>query len=249
MEVQSDKKYILLFEDQPGDVQMISRLLEKMDDYQYEITNFSSISKALKALDSIQFDVILLDLCLDDSTGLDTFVKVNKNFPKTPIIILTGLDDTKLGIEAVYQGAQDYLVKKNISKNLLNKSIQYSIERKKNEIKLKVQAQELKEANHCLQQNYHDLLEVKKKLEEQIKLSDKKRIDLVSKISEISLKSADMAQGRAELLQRYQTLETENSTLRQQLIDYFKILKETNQEVDFLLEKQKLQTEESPEYE
>ena len=77
------------------------------------------------------FDVILLDLSLPDSFGLDTVRKVITNFPEIAVIVLTGLQDEETAIQSVRYGAQDYLEKQLLSPGMLSKSIIYAFERKK----------------------------------------------------------------------------------------------------------------------
>lgn len=74
-------------------------------------------------------DVILLDLSLPDSQGLDTFIRMHTKAPEVPIVVLTGLDDETISVQAMQAGAQDYLIKGQVDSNLLVRSIRYSIER------------------------------------------------------------------------------------------------------------------------
>ncbi|HIE43503.1 MAG TPA: hybrid sensor histidine kinase/response regulator, partial [Candidatus Omnitrophica bacterium] len=88
------------------------------------------LSKSLSRLAKGGIDVILLDLSLPDSQGLETFIEVYSKAPQVPIIVLSGLDDESLAVKAVGKGAQDYLVKGRVDSNLLVRSIRYAIERK-----------------------------------------------------------------------------------------------------------------------
>ena len=132
-----DKKVeILLFEDNPGDANLIGELLENFVDFPFELTNVETLNEGLNLLKERPFDVILSDLGLPDSNGVDTFLDIHVRNSRIPIIILTGMDDEKIGIEAVKKGAQDYLVKGQVDGRLLDRSIRYSIERKKAEDKI-----------------------------------------------------------------------------------------------------------------
>lgn len=132
-----DKKVeILLFEDNPGDANLIEEMLEEFADFPYELKNVETLEEGLKSLKEHQFDVILSDLRLPDSDGIETFLNIHAINSQTPIIILTGINDEKTGIDAVKKGAQDYLVKGQVDGRLLNRSIRYSIERKRAEEKL-----------------------------------------------------------------------------------------------------------------
>lgn len=129
---------ILLFEDNPGDTGLIEFMLEESTDFSYELKNVETLNEGLELLKYHSFDVILLDLGLPDSDGIETFIEVNRKCHETPIIILTGLTDERTGINAVKMGAQDYLVKGQVESKLLERSIKYSIERKKAEEKIQI---------------------------------------------------------------------------------------------------------------
>jgi len=129
---------ILLFEDNPGDTGLIEFMLEESTDFSYELKNVETLNEGLELLKYHSFDVILLDLGLPDSDGIETFIEVNRKCHETPIIILTGLTDERTGINAVKKGAQDYLVKGQVESKLLERSIKYSIERKKAEEKIQI---------------------------------------------------------------------------------------------------------------
>ena len=89
-----------------------------------------SIQQACDIIEKHNIHLVLLDLSLPDSSGLDTFMVIRQLTDKIPVIILTGISDANLALEAIKNGAQDYLIKGEFNKNLLFKSIQYSLERK-----------------------------------------------------------------------------------------------------------------------
>lgn len=153
---------ILLFEDNQGDAGLIEAMLEEFIDLS-ELKIVETLDEGLNLLKEHSFDVILLDLGLPDNNGIDTFIDVHKISPNIPIIILTGLNDEDMGIKAVKKGAQDYLVKGQVNDRLLERSIRYSIERKKAEDKLKATIDELKRSNKELRNfafiTSHDLQE------------------------------------------------------------------------------------------
>ncbi|MFA6924622.1 MAG: PAS domain S-box protein [Bacteroidales bacterium] len=121
---------ILLVEDNPGDVYIVKDLL-KSAETKYIVTHSSRLSDALQLLNKQEFDAILLDIGLPDSTGIETLRKIKSPKIKAPIIILTGFDDKDLAIESVKEGAQDYLVKNKLSSDNISRAINHSIERKK----------------------------------------------------------------------------------------------------------------------
>jgi len=137
---------ILLIEDNPGDARLIREMLADAAEAgqakpAFDLAWADRISTGLRHLDARQTDAVLLDLSLPDSHGLDTFIRVRAHAPWAPTIVLSGLDDASLAVEAVREGAQDYLVKGQVDGNLLVRSIRYAIERKRAEIELRAQKQ------------------------------------------------------------------------------------------------------------
>ncbi len=120
---------ILLIEDNPGDARLIKEYLGEMTGTTFELDVVGKLSEGLKHLDGK--DAVLLDLALPDSAGFDTFKKIHSQAPALPVIVLTGNDDDALAFKAVQEGAQDYLVKGQVSSQLLVRSIRYAIERKR----------------------------------------------------------------------------------------------------------------------
>jgi len=105
--------------------------------YKFELIYRETLIDGIQSLLENEFQVIILDLSLPDSYGLDTFTRMLDKAPKIPIIILTGTDDQELAVEAVKSGAQDYLVKNMVNSTLLEHSIYYAIERHRIKTKLK----------------------------------------------------------------------------------------------------------------
>ena len=141
---------VLIVEDDPSDAKLVrSTLSVSVQRYEAEVAD--CISTAIERLKASTFDVILLDMGLPDSQGIDTVSKVHNEYPDIPIVVLTGLDDDETGIRAVQIGAQDYLVKGSVSSNLMTKTIRYAIERKRTEDALKISLRQLKESEEKLQ--------------------------------------------------------------------------------------------------
>ena len=132
-----EKVKILLFEDNLGDTGLIEEMLEEFADFPYELKNVETLNEGLNLVKERPFDVILTDLGLPDSDGIDTFLDIHARNSRIPIIILTGLNDEKIGIDAVKKGAQDYLVKGQVDGRLLKRSIQYSLSAKRQKIKFR----------------------------------------------------------------------------------------------------------------
>ncbi len=145
---------ILLFEDNFGDANLIEEMLEEFSDFPYELINVKTLNEGLSLLKECLFDVILTDLGLPDSDGIDTFLDIHARNPRIPIIIFTASDNKKIGIDAVKKGAQDYLVKGQIDSRLLKRSIQYSIERKRiEEVLANIEIARKKEIHHRIKNN------------------------------------------------------------------------------------------------
>ena len=121
----------LLVEDNADDAFLIGGHLKRNTPVTCELTQVSSLQEALSEVAQKFFDVILLDLTLPDSQGLQTVDQVVAAAPDLPIVILTGLEDEKTWKEALRQGAQDYVSKHQLDGALLYRSMRYAIERKR----------------------------------------------------------------------------------------------------------------------
>ena len=121
---------VLLIEDNPGDARLIRELLAEAAIATFSLECVDRLSAGLKRLSEGGIDVILLDLGLPDSQGLDTFATIYDQVRHVPIVVLTGLDDETLAIQAMRAGVQDYLVKGQMDSNLLVHAVRYAIERK-----------------------------------------------------------------------------------------------------------------------
>ncbi len=124
---------VLLIEDNPGDARLIRETLAEVRAARFDLECVGRLSTGLECLTAGGVDVVLLDLGLPDSLGFDTFTRVHTRAPKVPILLLTGLDDEALGVKAVREGAQDYLVKGQVTGNLLVRTMKHAIERKRAE--------------------------------------------------------------------------------------------------------------------
>ena len=124
---------ILVIEDNPSDFYLLEQMLLSSRLKIDSIYNADRLSKAIEIINEKPIGLVLLDLSLPDSFGIDTFLAIKSVAQKIPVIILTGLSDSDVALEALKHNAQDYLVKGEFDTNLLIKSIEYSIERKKSE--------------------------------------------------------------------------------------------------------------------
>ncbi|MFH1936371.1 MAG: response regulator, partial [Bacteroidota bacterium] len=124
---------ILLIEDNTGDARLIQASLTGLSGKDFEIRCETSLAEGTDHLETNQVDVVLLDLGLPDSQGIDTVVHLIAANPAVPVIVLTGLNDETLGLEAVQKGAQDYLIKGEVDERILSRMVIYAIERKQAE--------------------------------------------------------------------------------------------------------------------
>ena len=136
---------VLLVEDDDGDALLTQELIREVSPEGFSVVHVSRLSDALSRLSEEVFDIVLLDLSLADTFGLDTVKQVSSAFPTLPIVILSGHMDEVLAIETVRHGAQDYMVKGLVNGHLLIRSIRYAIERK-------LMGQEMKEAKDRAEQ-------------------------------------------------------------------------------------------------
>lgn len=143
MTTDSTFESVLLIEDNPGDARLIEEILRERRDTPVEFAHEPSLDAGLEALSQLDPDVLLLDLRLPDSTGLDTLERVLERTDTVPVIVLTGMPEARLGMKAVSHGAQDYLVKDDVTPEILTRAIRYAIERKKTERELRTRTHEL----------------------------------------------------------------------------------------------------------
>ena len=120
------KIHILIVEDNVYIVQLLEGMLAA-DPSLFTISSAETIAKGIKCLHAEEIDLILLDLNLPDSSGLDTLENIQVSNPVVPIVILSGMDDNEIAIQAVERGAQDYLVKGRINCDLLYSSIHQAL--------------------------------------------------------------------------------------------------------------------------
>ena len=121
---------VLLVEDDPGDADYLEEILLAQEERPVNLNRVETLRGAIDyLLEAPETQVVLLDLGLPDSVGMDTFRKLIRQVPEVPVVVLTGLRDSAAAVEAVREGAQDYLVKGEISAGLLYRAMRYAVER------------------------------------------------------------------------------------------------------------------------
>jgi len=158
---------ILLIEDNPDDANLIKTLLTISGGNEFNIKHALCLTEGIKLLSTGNVGLILLDLWLPETQGLETLDRVHSIDPETPIVVLTAYEDEKSGVKSLQKGAQDYLVKGKIDENLLRRVIRYSLERQK-----------------ILKQLYRRINE-NKRIQEKLKKSEEKYRTIFENIQDI----------------------------------------------------------------
>jgi signal transduction histidine kinase len=159
VDVESSSIQILLIEDNPGDAVLIEHRLRSVRDTRFEVTRTDRLGEGLEHLAQHKTDVVLLDLNLPDSAGLETLSSVHSGWPDTAVVVLTGLEDRKLGALSIRQGAQDYLPKANVNADLLSRTITHAVERQRMLLDLK-EAEQVRRTLHAKQMVLEQMTEL-----------------------------------------------------------------------------------------
>jgi PleD family two-component response regulator len=131
---------LLLVEDNPGDAVLVREMLRTALEDQVELVHVEVLADARARVIEVEAACVLLDLSLPDAAGLEALTQMQAAAPDVPIVVLSGLDDENLALNAVQHGAQDYLIKGRVDDVLILRSIRYAIERKRAEVALAHQA-------------------------------------------------------------------------------------------------------------
>ncbi|MEO8340204.1 MAG: response regulator, partial [Nitrospirota bacterium] len=131
----------LLVEDNDVDAELTQNLLSEWSIEEFQITRAKTLGEGLAFLSRERFDAVLLDLSLPDAFGLPAVRQVHTTCPTIPVVVLSGVSDQSLALQAIQQGAQDYLVKGQGHPELLARAVRYAIERKRSEEHLTYLAQ------------------------------------------------------------------------------------------------------------
>lgn len=140
-----DPRTVLLIEDNDGDARLIQEMLRDSPGAGFQLERAERLTTGLERLTRDGVAVVLLDLSLPESQGLDSFRRVHQNAPDIPVVVLTGINDEELGNQAVQSGAQDYLIKGQVNSAVLRRALRYAIERSRIEKELRRRAEQLAE--------------------------------------------------------------------------------------------------------
>ena len=175
-----DKKLIkvLLVEDDAIDSQLVKQLLASCSQpVEFTAESVESLSEAIECIGGRNYDIVLLDLGLPDSSGVETVRKVSEINPHVPIIVLTGLHDEETGLLAIENGATDYLMKGPLLENILVRTVLYALERMKRD-KL------ILDTNRRLQETSQELLRAKQDLENKNEALEEAHKELESRVEQ-----------------------------------------------------------------
>ena len=147
---QSPIRRVLLIDDNPEDARLLREMLNEPGSHTTELTAVECMSDAEKHLAEHAVDIILLDLGLPDAQGLEAVRRARAAAPRVPLVVLTGLDDESLAVQALQEGAQDYLIKGQIETRGLLRALRYAIERKTMEEALFVEKERAQVTLNCI---------------------------------------------------------------------------------------------------
>src|SRR5580693_2512301 len=143
-------KQLLLIEDNAGDARLIREMFNEHGALDIELVRATTMSEAEAQLSQRTFDILLLDLGLPDSQGLDAVRRAHAAAPRVPLVVLTGMDDESLAAQALQVGAQDYLIKGQIETRGLLRALRYAVERKTMEEALFVEKERAQVTLNCI---------------------------------------------------------------------------------------------------
>ena len=194
---------VLLVEDNDEHVQFLTQLLSTTEGARYELSYATTLREGLAAAVAKSPDLVLLDLSLPDSDGLETFIQMMEQVREVPIVVLSGINDIALAVETVQLGAQDYLVKGHVDNDSLLRSLRYALERKR------IQAQ-LRRANEEMEKRVQErtaaLRDTNERLQEEI--AERKKAEEATLLSNRQLAAAlgKLKEAQEEVIQRERML-------------------------------------------
>jgi signal transduction histidine kinase len=203
---------VLLIEDNSAEARLLQEILKGDRSREFHLCHVKRLAEAVDRLRQDDFDVILLDLTLPDSQGLDSLDPLLEISPDLPIVVLTNTNDDRLALEAVRRGAQDYLIKREVTLELLSRSLCYAIERKQTEEALRAR-----------------VLESKTQLKKERELNQQKN-EFVSMLSHDFRNPLNKILLSAGLLE-----ESRDRLTKEQQVNYFRMIRSAIKDMDQLL--------------
>ena len=194
-----DTVHILLIEDNDEQVVFLRRMLAESEAGDFELHVAGTLEMGLARLKDGGIHLILLDLTLPDSDGLETFLRVIEAEPHLPLVVLSGMADVDLAIEIVQLGAQDYLVKGHVDNHLLVRSLQYAIERKRIQLQIKRASDQLE---FRVRERTDALLQMNAKLQQEIAVRRAAEDGLTESNHQLAEAMEVMKASQPEIIQR-----------------------------------------------
>ncbi|HEY3901985.1 MAG TPA: response regulator [Chthoniobacter sp.] len=190
---------VLLIEDSEDHVQFLRQLLANPEGSHFELQAANGLADGIARVKEGGIQLILLDLTLPDSDGLETFIRVIEAAPDIPLVVLSGITDVALAVETVQLGAQDYLVKGHVDNHLLVRSMQYAIERKRAQLQLK-RANDTLEAR--VQERTDELVQSNANLQQEIADRGRAEEALLESNRQLSTALGQLRATQHEIIQR-----------------------------------------------
>ncbi len=164
VETYSTDQKILLIEDNPGDRRLIQEMLNDITSFKYKLVTAENLKDGCELISQNAFILILLDLNLPDSIGKNTFDAILHQTRKTPVVLVSGMHNVELSLSLIKEGAQDYITKTDLNSNMLARTIEFAIERKKLLCLLEEKTNELEQLNSYFVNRELRMTELKKEI-------------------------------------------------------------------------------------
>ncbi|HBB33855.1 MAG TPA: hybrid sensor histidine kinase/response regulator [Cyanobacteria bacterium UBA8803] len=191
---------ILLVEDNIADADLLQEILAAADTTQWSLVHVQLFQEAISTLSAAPFDVILLDLSLPDKQGLSTVAQTHETVPDLPIVVLTGLNDKVTAMEALRQGAQDYLIKGKIDTELLIRAIFHAIERAQTQKKLRQSEEQLQRLNEELEHRVAEQVEELKQKNQYLQREIAQRQHLEEELRNALIKEKELSELKSNII-------------------------------------------------
>jgi signal transduction histidine kinase len=148
---------VLLIEDDELDAREVAEMFTEMPEVPVDLMHRCDLTDGIRSLREVGADVVLLDLGLPESRGVETLDRLRADVPDVAVVVITSADDREVGVTAVQHGAQDYLIKGKVDAELLTRSVSYAIERHRMQLDLRRLTDELEQSNAELKRSNEEL--------------------------------------------------------------------------------------------